>query len=84
VGDYFVRMMTVRIMVYCNAGICGKIFCLRGIHTSYMHNENYILYCPVGEKCYCIVLYCILRMPTVDCGGLFKYFPQLQKQEGWI
>jgi len=23
-------------------------------------------------------------VPTVDCGQQLKYFPQLDKQEGWI
>ena len=31
-----------------------------------------------------IILYCILHMPTVDCGELLWYFPQLDKQEAWI
>jgi hypothetical protein len=31
-----------------------------------------------------ILFYCILHMLTVDCGELLRYFPQLDKQEGWI
>jgi hypothetical protein len=39
------------------------------------------LKCPV-KKCYFISF--ILHMPTVDCGELLRYIPQLDKQEGWI
>jgi hypothetical protein len=31
-----------------------------------------------------MLLYFILYIPTVDCGELLQYFPQLDKQEGWI
>jgi len=31
-----------------------------------------------------ILFYFIFHKPTVDCGELFSYFVQLDKQESWI
>jgi hypothetical protein len=79
--------MTVRIMVYCNAGISGKIFYLRYyINHLYIITNLCILYCSV-EKKKIILLYCIvfiLQKSTVDCGELLCYFPQLHKQESRV
>ena len=30
-----------------------------------------------------ILFYFIFHKPTVDCGESLRYFPQLDKQEGW-
>ena len=32
----------------------------------------------------CTLFHFISCMSTVDCGELLRYFPKLQKQEGWV
>jgi hypothetical protein len=40
---------------------------------------------PWKKKNYFFILfYFIFYKPTVDCGELVRYFPQIVKKEGWI
>jgi len=39
---------------------------------------------PHKKKLFYFIFYFILHMLTLDCGELLRYFPQLDKQEGWI
>ena len=38
----------------------------------------------VPRRKYFILFHFILHLPTVACGEQLRYFPQLDKQEGWI